>query len=53
RAATGAGIRAMVPLQAALTARAGHPRSAAALGVVALTGLALRRAAGRGAVSET
>lgn len=53
RAATGAGIRAMVPLQAAVAARAGHPRAAVALGAVALTGTLLRRAAGHRAVSET
>jgi 4-hydroxybenzoate polyprenyltransferase len=53
RSATGAGIRAMVPLQAAWAARAGSPGTAAALGVVAATGTLLRRAAGSRAVSET
>jgi 4-hydroxybenzoate polyprenyltransferase len=53
RAATGQGIRAMVPLQAALVARAGRTGTAAALGGVAVLATALRRAAGRRAVSET
>ncbi|WP_454048862.1 SCO3242 family prenyltransferase [Cellulomonas sp. Marseille-Q8402] len=53
RAATGAGIRAMVPLQAAWAARAGHPVAAAVLGAVAAAGTVLRRRAGSRAVSET
>jgi 4-hydroxybenzoate polyprenyltransferase len=53
RSATGAGIRAMVPLQAAWAARAGTPGTAAALGGVAVVGTLLRRAAGTRAVSET
>ncbi|WP_282948687.1 SCO3242 family prenyltransferase [Cellulomonas endometrii] len=53
RSATGAGIRAMVPLQAAWAARAARPATAAALGVVAAAGALLRRASGTGAVSET
>ncbi|WP_308281230.1 SCO3242 family prenyltransferase [Cellulomonas sp. PS-H5] len=53
RAATGAGIRAMIPLQAAWTARAGHPGAALALGAVAAAGALLRRATGPRAVSET
>jgi 4-hydroxybenzoate polyprenyltransferase len=53
RSATGAGIRAMVPLQAAWAARTGNPGTAAALGVVAAAGTLLRRAAGPRAVSET
>jgi 4-hydroxybenzoate polyprenyltransferase len=53
RAATGAGIRAMVPVQAAWAARAGRPGAAAVLGVVGLAGALLRRRAGSRAVSET
>ncbi|MCG7288192.1 UbiA family prenyltransferase [Cellulomonas sp. ACRRI] len=53
RAATGAGIRAMVPLQAAWAARAGRPGVALALGGVAAAGALLRRATGPRAVSET
>ncbi|WP_262348093.1 SCO3242 family prenyltransferase [Cellulosimicrobium cellulans] len=53
RAATGAGIRAMVPLQAAWAARAGRPDAALALGVVAAAGALLRRVTGPRAVSET
>ncbi|VTR78575.1 SCO3242 family prenyltransferase [Cellulomonas hominis] len=53
RSATGAGIRAMVPLQAAWAARAARPGTAAALGVVAVAGALLRRASGTRAVSET
>lgn len=53
RAATGAGIRAMVPVQAAWAARAGRPGPAAVLGVVGLVGALLRRRAGARAVSET
>jgi 4-hydroxybenzoate polyprenyltransferase len=53
RAATGAGIRAMVPLQATWAARAGHPAAAAALGAVAAVGTLLRRRSGARAVSET
>lgn len=53
RAATGAGIRAMVPLQAAWAARADRPDAALALGVVAAAGALLRRATGPRAVSET
>ncbi|NHT19343.1 UbiA family prenyltransferase [Cellulomonas sp. IC4_254] len=53
RAATGAGIRAMIPLQAAWAARAGRPGAALALGAVAVAGVLLRRRTGPGAVSET
>ncbi|WP_246855082.1 SCO3242 family prenyltransferase [Cellulomonas sp. Y8] len=53
RAATGAGIRAMIPLQAAWTAGAGRPGAALALGAVAAAGALLRRATGPRAVSET
>ena len=53
RGATGAGIRAMVPLQAAWAARAGRPDAALALGGVAAAGALLRRATGPRAVSET
>lgn len=53
RAATGAGIRAMIPLQAAWAARAGRPGAALALGAVAVAGVLLRRRPGPGAVSET
>ncbi|GIG37543.1 SCO3242 family prenyltransferase [Cellulomonas pakistanensis] len=53
RAATGAGIRAMIPLQAAWAARAGRPGAALVLGAVAAAGALLRRATGPRAVSET
>jgi 4-hydroxybenzoate polyprenyltransferase len=53
RSATGVGIRAMIPLQAAWAARAGRPGAALALGGVAAAGALLRRGAGPRAVSET
>jgi 4-hydroxybenzoate polyprenyltransferase len=53
RAATGAGIRAMIPLQAAWTAGAGRPGAALALGALAAAGALLRRVTGPRAVSET
>ncbi|MEV7974372.1 SCO3242 family prenyltransferase [Cellulomonas sp. NPDC089187] len=51
RAATGAGIRAMIPLQAARSARSGSPVSAAVIGVIGLAAAVLRRRPR--AVSET
>ncbi|NKY24018.1 UbiA family prenyltransferase [Cellulomonas denverensis] len=51
RAATGAGIRAMIPLQAAWAARSGSPAAAAVIGVAGAAGVLLRR--GTRAVSET
>ncbi|WP_263118541.1 SCO3242 family prenyltransferase [Cellulomonas fimi] len=51
RTATGAGIRAMIPLQVAWAARSGSPAAAGVIGLAGLVGIALRRR-GR-TVSET
>ncbi len=51
RTATGAGIRAMIPLQAAWAAGSGSPATAGVIGLAGLAGIALRRR-GR-TVSET
>lgn len=51
RAATGAGIRAMIPLQAAWAARSGSPAAAAVIGLAGAAGVLLRRRTR--AVSET
>ena len=51
RTATGVGIRAMIPLQAAWAARSGSPVAASVIGAVSLVGAVLRRRTR--AVSET
>lgn len=51
RTATGVGIRAMIPLQAAWAARSGSPVAASVIGLVGLVGAVLRRRTR--AVSET